>query len=66
MRYNDFQSYSSKKAEATQEKNDIRLNIVDGSIRYQVKSDLWRNPKSLNFPDFVNWLREHRTSRQGE
>jgi len=59
-RYNDFKSYSDMKVEATQEKADVRLNIEDGNIRYQVKSEIWENSTALEFDEFINWLKLER------
>jgi len=64
-RFNDFTGYKQKKNEVTMEKADVKLNIEDGSTRYQVKSDIWRagiNPlngmqASLSFYEFVKWLK---------
>ena len=55
-RYEEFTSYMEKKILAIQEQEGVKLNIIDGNIRYQVKSELWEN-NSLNFEDFLKWLK---------
>lgn len=65
LRYKDFKSYAQKKEEATTEKSDVKLNIEDGNIRYQVKSEIWEvvdtvigdAQPSLSFIEFIEWLR---------
>lgn len=66
LRYTDFKSYAQKKNEATLDKNDVKLSIEDGSIRYQVKAEIWQESIepigdrlfSLSFVEFIEWLKK--------
>jgi len=65
LRYRDFKNYSHVRDEATMEKSDVKLNIEDGNIRFQVKSDIWEEAisnqegkqPSLSFNEFIEWLK---------
>jgi hypothetical protein len=61
-RFNEFQSYSNTKAISTKDQKDIRLNIEDGNIRYQVKSEIWGNADSKNFEEFIKWMKNRTAS----
>ncbi len=52
------------KNETTEEKKDVRLNIEDGRIRYQIKSEIWENSTALNFEDFINWLKRKKYDKE--
>jgi hypothetical protein len=56
-RYKEYQSYNQKKIISTSEQMGVKLNIEEGNIRYQVKSELWEN-NSLCFDEFINWLKK--------
>lgn len=56
-RFAEYQSYASTKAISTKDQKDIKLDIEDGNIRYQVKSAVWENTDTKSFDDFINWMK---------
>lgn len=60
--YEALQTYDTGKKIAIADSDVARLAIEDGSIRYQIKSEMWTLPSvretpSLNFTEFLDWIK---------
>ena len=64
--YKDFNEYVAKKDIASLEKENVKLSIEEGKIRYQVKQNTWRpsasNEHSHSFDEFESYLFENKIS----